>query len=147
MRPLLSNPRTEHILLLFDLHCLQFMHSPVNTVSTWSPSLNSITPSPMLSTILCNCLWANPIWVYWKCNAREKKKNKRRMKQACYPDASCPNIRGNIACRKEWKNSTFRFSEIDNRCSVQRYKMIGKKESQMKVKMLFSTAVILQIAA
>lgn len=34
------------------MQCLQLLHSPMNTVSTWSPTWNSATPSPILSTTL-----------------------------------------------------------------------------------------------
>lgn len=51
IRPFLSIPKVSHALLLSDLQCLQFLHSPWKTVRTWSPSRRSVTPSPTLSTI------------------------------------------------------------------------------------------------
>ena len=51
LNPSFPIPKRQ-VLLFPDVHCLHDMHSPMNTVSTWSPSLNSVTPCPTLSTIL-----------------------------------------------------------------------------------------------
>lgn len=50
MTPFLSRPSLWHMLLFPDTQCLQLMHSPMKTVSAWSPAWNSVTPSPTLST-------------------------------------------------------------------------------------------------
>ncbi|GER56696.1 UDP-Glycosyltransferase superfamily protein [Striga asiatica] len=78
------------MLLLPETHCLQLIHSPVNKVSTWSPSPNSVTPWPTLSTIL-------------QASGKEKK---------IHPDASWPKIRGKSwggACRDKMDAESVRI--------------------------------------